>query len=49
MENKSLSEKLVNNDHIQPMTVMDKPLVLEIAKSLPQFFTEKGIRFTLGR
>lgn len=43
MENKSLSEKLVNNDHIQPMTMMDKPLVLEIARSLPQFFTKRGI------
>lgn len=29
--------------HIDPMTEMDKPLVLDIAKNLPQFFTPKGL------
>lgn len=32
-------------NHIQPLTVMDKFLVLGIAKSLPQFFTDKGVEY----
>lgn len=31
------------NDHLQKMTVMDKPVILKIAKSLPKFFTPKGV------
>ncbi len=32
-------------DHIQKMTEMDKPLVLDIAKSLPKHFTKKGVEY----
>jgi len=32
-------------NHIQAMTSMDKFLILDIAKSLPPFFTEKGLGY----
>lgn len=31
--------------HILPMTLEDKTAVLKVAKSLPQFFTHKGVEF----
>lgn len=37
-----LSQHYMKN-HIQMMTEMDKFLVLDIAKSLPEFFTQKGV------
>lgn len=33
------------NEHVEPMTIMDKSLILDVAKSLPQFFTQKGIEY----
>lgn len=39
-----LSDHYMKN-HIQVMTEMDKFLVLDIARSLPEFFTQKGVEF----